>query len=99
MYFVIFITDKPGAEQTRIDMMDTIRTYLHDHPDHPGVSLHHAGPTLAENGETINGSLLLVEAPSLEVVRAFVADHPLNKAGRLAECQVRQWDWRTGCPT
>ena len=98
MYFVIFITDTPGVAQTRIDMMDTIRAYLHEHPDHPGVSLHHAGPTLTDNGETINGSLIVVEAPSLEAVRAFVADHPLNKAGRLADCQVRPWDWRTGRP-
>ena len=98
MYFVIFMTDKPGVGQTRIDMMDTIRPYLQDHPAHPGVRLHHSGPTLAEDGETINGSLLLVEAPSLEAVQAFVADHPLNKAELLAECQVRPWDWRTGRP-
>ena len=98
MYCVIFITDKPGVGQTRIDMVDTIRAYLHEHPEHPEVSLHQAGPTLADDGATINGSLLVVEAPSLEAVRAFVADHPLNKAGHLADCQVRPWDWRTGRP-
>ena len=98
MYFVIFITDKPGVEQTRIDMMDTIRTFCMITRS-SRVSLHHAGPTLADNGETINGSLVVVEAPSLEAVRAFITDHPLNKAGRLAECQVRPWDWRTGRPT
>lgn len=98
MYFVIFITDKPGVGQTRLAMVDTIRAYLHEHPAHPGVSLHHAGPTLTDTGETITGSLIVVEAPSLEAVRAFVADHPLNKAEMLADWQVRPWDWRTGRP-
>ncbi len=96
MYFVIFTTDKPGMEQVRIDIRDAHRAYLRNHPDHPGVILHHGGPTLAEDGEAMIGSLMLIEAPSLEAVKAFAADDPYSKADLFAESYVRPWNWVTG---
>ena len=97
MYFVIFGTDKPGVEQQRQDAVDIVASYLKDHPDHPDVTVHCGGPTIDETG-SINGTLNIIEAPSLEAARAFFADNPIQKMGLLAEASIRELDWRTGRP-
>ena len=98
MYYAVFVTHKPDMSQTRSDLYDAFAAYLRDHPGHPDVTYHHGGPTLADNGEDVNGSLLVIQAPSIEAARAFVADSPYAKAGIFAESQVRRWDWTTGRP-
>ena len=97
MYFAIFGTDNPGMAQQRRDTQDEVASYLRERPGHSDVTLHNAGPTLDEEG-AINGSLLIVEAPSLEAVRAFLSDSPLQKMGFLGEVSIRQWEWKTGRP-
>ena len=98
MYFAVFATDRPGASQTRNDLAEDFHNYLHDHPCHPGVVLHHGGPTLAEQDEAIVGTLLLLEAPSLDAVQAFVADSPYARADVFGDAQIRRWNWITGRP-
>ena len=98
MYVVASVTDKSGVAQVRSETRDTFRAYLRDHPAHPEVVVHHAGPTLADDGESIVGLLLVMEAPSLDEARAFVADSPFAKADIFAESQVCIWDWTTGRP-
>ncbi|MDE0694373.1 MAG: YciI family protein [Boseongicola sp.] len=97
MYFVIFGSDKPGTGQERQEALDGVASYLSERPGHPDVTYHCGGPTLDEAG-AINGTLNIVEAPSLEAARAFMADHPLQKMGLLDDVSVRQLDWKTGCP-
>ena len=96
MYFVIFATDKPGKEQEHNDAMDEFRAWLNSHPEHPDVIVHHGGPTLADDGQTVNGTLNVIEAPSIEAAKAFAADSPLRKRDIYAEYHIRPWDWRTG---
>ena len=98
MYVVAFVTDKPGTLKVRNDTQEAFRAYLRDHPAHPDVVVHHGGPTLADDGETPVGLLLVMETPSLDAARAFVADSPYEKAGVFAECELRQWEWYTGRP-
>ena len=98
MYFAVFATDKPGVSQQRSDLQPDFIAYLRDHPDHPDVTVHNGGPTLAEDGQSIVGLLLTVEGPSREAVQAFMADSPFGRAGVMADLQVRQWDWMTGRP-
>ena len=98
MYFVVFTTNREEMGQERLRLFDTFAAYLHDHPDHPDVIVHHGGPTLGDDGESVNGLLLAVEAPSLEAARAFVAGSPYGQAGLFADSQVRQWNWLTGRP-
>ena len=86
VYFVVIGTHKPGAAQARSDLEDTFVAYLRDHPDHPGVTLHNGGPTLAEDGESIVGLVLVVEAPSREAAQAsrWTAPSPGGTVRRLA---------------
>ena len=97
MIFVIFGTDKAGMEQVRNDTLEEFRSWMDNHPDHPGVTIQYAGPTY-DDAETMNGSLVVIEAPSLEAARAFAFDSPLYKRGLYAEFHVRPWDWRRGRP-
>ena len=98
MYVVALATDKPGVADVRSQARDAYRAYLRDHPAHPNVTVHNAGPTLGDDGESFTGNLLMLEAPSLDAARAFVADSPFGKVGIFAECEIRQFDWITGHP-
>ncbi len=99
MYFAALATFKPSVLQTRSELYDAFVAYLRNHSDHPDVTVHHGGPTLADNGEDISGFLLVIEAGSLEAARSFVAGSPYGKAGLFADSDVRQWDWKTGRPS
>ena len=98
MYIAIFGTDKPGMADVRSQHFDAFHEYLHSHPEHPGVVLHHAGPTLSEDGTQRIGSLLVVDAPSVETARAFMADSPFGRADLFEELHVRPFHWITGKP-
>lgn len=98
MYFVIFATDRPGTEALRAETRPSHRTYLRDESAHPGVVLHHGGPTLTDDGGKMNGSMLVIEAESLEVARTFSENDPYRKAGLFEEVHVRPWDWTAGRP-
>ena len=99
MYVVALMTDKPDVSEVRSQTRPAYRAYLRDHPDHPNVTVHHAGPTIADDGETLAGVMLLMEAPSLDEARAFVADSPFAKADVFADGDIRQFDWITGNPS
>ena len=98
MYFVIFATDKPGTESLRTETRPTHREYLRDQSAHPDVRLHHGGPTLAGEGGNMNGSMLVVEADTLEAVRTFAANDPYAKAGLFGDTQIRPFEWGIGRP-
>jgi len=42
--------------------------------------------------------LLVLEAPSLDAARAFLADSPYAEAGIFAHSHIRAWNWLTGRP-
>ncbi|MCY3600248.1 MAG: YciI family protein [Gemmatimonadetes bacterium] len=98
MYVAAFITDKSGAAQARDEMRASFMEYLRSHPAHPDVVVHHGGPTLGDDGESIVGRLIVMEAPSVEAASAFLADSPFARANVFAECHVHAWDWTTGRP-
>ena len=98
MHFAIFATVKEGKGQARQGLSGEFTSYLGDQGSHPGVTLLHGGPTLADDGETVNGLMQVVEAPSLEAARKFIADSPYGQADLFAECHVRPWNWLTGSP-
>ena len=98
MYVVAFVTHKPGRVEAGSDIQDAFIDYLRNHPEHPGVVVHNAGPTLSDDSESIVGLLLIAEALSLEAAHAFLADSPYGKADIFADVQIRPWEWRTGRP-
>jgi hypothetical protein len=56
------------------------------------------GPTLDEAGEEMRGTMLVIEADSIEAVRAFLADDPYCREGLFASMEIRPWRWGIGLP-
>lgn len=92
MRFAILNHDKPGGLDLRMKTRETHLAYLRK----AGKKLMTAGPILAEDGETPIGSLLIVEAESLEAARKFAADDPYARAGLFTSSAV--WPWRLVFP-
>lgn len=97
MYFVVFGTDRPGLAETRAQARPRHRAHLRSPGAHP-VKVRLGGPTLTPDGETMNGTLLVIEADTLGQVHAFLADDPYVKAGLFADLEVRPWRWGIGNP-
>ena len=92
MQFAILNHDKADGLELRMKVRETHLEYLRS----VGDRLMTAGPILSDDGKTPIGSLLIVEADSLEDARAFAADDPYAKAGLFRESTV--WPWRLVFP-
>ena len=94
MLFALICTDKP----------DSLAIRLANRPDHVayleslGDPLVFAGPFTEADGQTMNGSLIVVEAASLEAARCIAAGDPFAKAGVFASVEIRPWLWTINNP-
>lgn len=93
MYFIVYAKDKPGHTDVRAK----------NRPDHvawlKANSVPVAGPLLADDNETMIGSMLIVEAESLADVEAMLPNDPYAKAGLFESVEVHPWIWALGAPT
>jgi uncharacterized protein YciI len=94
MFYALICTDKPNSLDLR----------LANRPDHVaylkslGDTLVLAGPFTKDDGETMNGSLIVVEAPSREAAKQIADGDPFAKAGLFATVEVRPWLWTVNKP-
>jgi uncharacterized protein len=81
--------DKPGAlelrKATRQSHLDWIASLA------PIVKI--GGPMLTDDGATPLGSLLVIEAETLDAAKALLAKDPYATAGLWASTSVRQFNW------
>ena len=94
MYFAISCIDKPGALDLRMATRPAHIDYLKTHES--AVKL--AGPYLADDGETMNGSLIIFEAEDRAAAEAFSAADPYTLAGLFETVLIRHWKWTIGNP-
>ena len=97
MYYAVWATDQPGTLAARLQARDAHRARLREPGVHP-VKVVAGGPTLSESDASMNGSLLVIEAESIDAVRRFVAEDPYQLAGVYASVEVRPWQWGLGQP-
>ncbi|HEY9520545.1 MAG TPA: YciI family protein [Methyloceanibacter sp.] len=64
-----------------------------------GDTLELAGPFTEADGETMNGSLIVIEAVSLDAAREIAAGDPYAKAGLFASVEIRPWVWTLNRPS
>jgi uncharacterized protein YciI len=87
-----------------IDRPDSLAVRLANRPDHVaylenlGETLVFAGPFMMEDGATMNGSLIVIEATSLEAARNIAAGDPFAKAGLFDSVEIRPWLWTMNNP-
>jgi uncharacterized protein YciI len=80
MLFVIHALDKPGALPERLKHYDAHKAFLSDTSAF-GVRIVMSGPLTADDGQTMIGSLFLVEAPGRAEITAFHHADPFYAAG------------------
>jgi uncharacterized protein len=76
MHFIIHCLDHPGAVQTRLANYEAHKAYL----SKPPVRIVISGPLLAQDNETMIGSLFLVEAATQAEVQSFHDNDPFKAA-------------------
>ena len=87
MLYAIFCTDKPDHEQLRLDTRAAHLEYLGGFKDKAFA----VGPTLTDDGEHMNGSLLIIDFADLKAAEDFAAGDPYNKAGLFENVTIRPW--------
>jgi uncharacterized protein len=76
MFFVIHCLDRPGALPTRLDHYESHKVYLSS----AAVNIVISGPLLADDGETMIGSLFVIDAADRTAVDSFHRDVPCFRA-------------------
>ena len=86
MLFAVLCTDKPGHLQVRLDNRPEHLNFLNS----LGDKLKFAGPFLGAD-EKPNGSLVMIDADSLEAAKALAAEDPYAKAGLFESVTLTAW--------
>lgn len=88
MLYCFICTDKPDALELR-------RAHRQAHIDywHKAESIRIGGPFTSEDGETMSGSLLIVEAADRAAADELIANDPFVKVGLFASIDIRPWKW------
>jgi len=89
MLYALICTDKPNSLAIRRAKRPQHVEYLKS----LGGTLKLAGPFTEANGETMNGSLVVIEAASLHAAKEIAARDPYAKAGLFASVEIRPWIW------
>ena len=94
MLYALICTDKPNSLAIRKTNRPEHVAYLKS----LGATLRFAGPFTEADGETMNGSLIVVEAASLEAAKNIAAGDPFAKADLFASVEIRPWLWTFNKP-
>ena len=94
MLYALICTDKPGSLAARKANRPDHLAYL----ECLGEKLIFAGPFTEPDGQTMNGSLIVIEASSLDAARKIAAEDPFAKLGIFARVDIRPWLWLINRP-
>jgi len=86
MFFAVIAIDKPGMLETRMKVRPDHRAYG-DREDLPALKIIGV-PLTEDDGETMNGTLLVLDAPDRAAAEAYVAGDPYVKAGLFARTTI-----------
>jgi uncharacterized protein YciI len=95
MLYALICTDKPNSLAIRKANRPEHIEYLQS----LGDTLKLAGPFTEVDGETMNGSLVVIEAASLQAAKEIGAGDPYAKAGLFASVEIRPWIWTLNNPS
>jgi uncharacterized protein YciI len=98
MLFALHLLDKPGSGDLRQRVRPEHKAYL----ARVAERIAFAGPLLQDDGETMLGSLLVIDFASRDAVMAWLADEPFTRAGLYADVRIHAfanlWPQRAGFP-
>ncbi|BAF87418.1 YCII-related protein [Azorhizobium caulinodans ORS 571] len=95
MLFAIHAVDRDGALSERLAHYDAHKAFLSDTSAF-GVRIVMSGPLVSDDGQTMIGSLFLIEAEDRAAVERFHAADPFKKAGIWARVTITGFIRRQG---
>ncbi|MEU1073074.1 MULTISPECIES: YciI family protein [unclassified Streptomyces] len=87
MEFFCYHRDRPGSVKLRVELLEAHWSYM----DGFEKELIARGPTFAADGETLTGSVHIVDLPDPAAARAFAFDEPGYQAGAYRDVLLRRW--------
>jgi uncharacterized protein len=87
MLFVVYCVDRPGREQVRLENRSAHLAFLETYKANVAA----AGPLQSDDGNSMTGSLLIMDFPDRAAVEAFAAGDPYAKAGLFESVVIRRW--------
>lgn len=87
MHFVIHCLDKPAHTHVRAENRPAHVEYLKA----SAAQIVAAGPLLADDGESMTGSTLIMEFDDRAGAEKWAANDPYAKAGLFASVDIRAW--------
>lgn len=98
MLFTFILIDKPDHGALRSRVRPEHKAYL----GAVAGRIAFAGPLVHDDGETMLGSLLVIDFPGRDAAHAWLVDEPFTKAGLYASTTVHAfvnlWPQRVGFP-
>ena len=94
MHYVAICLDKPNSHDLRLAHRAAHLDYLRAN----AKTIKSCGPFLSDDGDTMVGSLLIIEADDRTGVDVVLARDPYRKADLFDSVEVRGWRWVIGCP-
>jgi uncharacterized protein len=94
MLFALICLDKPGSSALRAELRAKHLAYVEAQQGAAKV----AGPFLSDDGQTMIGSLIILEAADMPAARAFAAGDPYALAGLFQSVDIKPWRWVVGAP-
>ncbi len=86
-HFIVHCLDAPDALPRRLEHYEAHKAYLGAAPLRILVS----GPLMSDDGETMIGSLFLIEADTKAAVEAFNAGDPFRRNGIWSEIRIHRF--------
>ena len=89
--YLIMAFDKPDSAALRLETRPAHVEYV---LEQGGMLL--GGPFMSDDGETMTGSMLILDTQDRSVAEAFVAGEPYHKAGPFDKVENRRWSHLIG---
>jgi len=81
--YTFVLLDKPLSTDLRREVRPAHKAYLAEQAEHIAF----AGPLVADDAETMIGSLLAIDFPNREAAAQWMREEPFNKSGLYASVQ------------
>jgi uncharacterized protein YciI len=94
MLFAFFCLDDPD----KLDLRLATRVAHLEYIAASGAMVKTAGPLLKDDGETMIGSLCILEAKDRAEAERWVRNDPYSKAGLFRQVELRAFKWNFGAP-
>lgn len=87
MQFVLHCLDKPGQQALRAATHPAHLAYMTGFADKVVV----AGPMLEDDGETMCGSMIVIDLEDRAAAESFSRNDPYTQAGLFESVSIRRW--------